>query len=144
MAVQAAFADPRFCALQPEELDQIDIEISVLTPLERIQNPSQIEIGKHGIWIRKGAYSGLLLPQVAIEQKWDRNTFLEWTCRKADYSLMPGKNRILKSISSRQTFSKIFLISRSSVAEIWTYRKTPSTDSKKGLKLDSSFQRIHR
>ncbi len=83
MAVQAAFADPRFCALQPEELDQIDIEISVLTPLERIQNPSQIEIGKHGIWIRKGAYSGLLLPQVAIEQKWDRNTFLEWTCRKA-------------------------------------------------------------
>jgi AmmeMemoRadiSam system protein B/AmmeMemoRadiSam system protein A len=83
MAVQAAFADPRFCALDKNELEEIDLEISVLTPLVRMQDPSEIEIGKHGLWIRKGYYSGLLLPQVATEQGWDRGQFLEWTCKKA-------------------------------------------------------------
>jgi MEMO1 family protein len=83
MAVQAAFADPRFCPLDPHELEELDLEISVLTPLERIKDPSQIEIGKHGLLIRKHSYSGLLLPQVATEHGWDRHQFLEWTCRKA-------------------------------------------------------------
>lgn len=83
MAVQAAFADPRFCPLVPQELDELDIEISVLTPLERIRDPSEIEIGKHGLLIRRHSHSGLLLPQVATEHGWDRNQFLEWTCRKA-------------------------------------------------------------
>ena len=83
MAVQAAFADPRFCPLNPDELADLDLEISVLTPLERIKDPSQIEIGKHGLLIRKKSRSGLLLPQVATEHGWDRHQFLEWTCRKA-------------------------------------------------------------
>jgi len=83
MAVQAAFSDPRFCALEPSELDEIEIEISVLTPMERITDPDQIEIGKHGLYIRKGYHSGLLLPQVATENGWDREQFLEWVCRKA-------------------------------------------------------------
>jgi hypothetical protein len=83
MAVQAAFADPRFCAVQPEELDGLDIEISVLTPLERIDGPEKIEVGRHGLYIKKGYQSGLLLPQVAAERGWDRIQFLEWTCRKA-------------------------------------------------------------
>ena len=83
MAVQAAFSDPRFCALEPSELGDIEIEISVLTPMERISDPSQIEIGKHGLYIRKGYHSGLLLPQVATENEWDREQFLEWTCKKA-------------------------------------------------------------
>lgn len=83
MAVQAAFADPRFCALDGSELEQIALEISVLTPLVRIKDTSEIEIGKHGLYIRKGYYSGLLLPQVATEQGWDRMQFLEWTCKKA-------------------------------------------------------------
>jgi len=83
MAVQAAFGDPRFSALARDELDEIDIEISVLTPLERIDDPSQIAIGKHGLYIRKKRSSGLLLPQVATEQGWDRIQFLEWTCHKA-------------------------------------------------------------
>jgi AmmeMemoRadiSam system protein B/AmmeMemoRadiSam system protein A len=83
MAVQAAFADPRFCAVDKDEIDQIHIEISVLTPLERIEDISQIEIGKHGLFIRKGFHSGLLLPQVATEHDWDRDEFLQWTCRKA-------------------------------------------------------------
>lgn len=83
MAIQAAFADPRFCPLNPHELDELDLEISVLTPLERINDPSQIEIGKHGLLIRRHSHSGLLLPQVATEHGWDRVQFLEWTCRKA-------------------------------------------------------------
>ena len=92
MAVQAAFADPRFCALQPGELDEIHIEISVLTPLERIYDPAQIEVGKHGIYVRKGYHSGLLLPQVATEHGWDRGQFLEWTCRKAGLSTNAWKD----------------------------------------------------
>lgn len=83
MAIQAAFHDPRFPALSPQEFPLIDIEISVLTPLEPLKDISDIEIGKHGLVIRKGFYSGLLLPQVAAEYGWDRETFLEWTCRKA-------------------------------------------------------------
>jgi len=83
MAVQAAFADPRFSPLNPDELAELDLEISVLTPLERIDDPSQIEIGKHGLLIRKKSHSGLLLPQVATEHGWDPYQFLEWTCRKA-------------------------------------------------------------
>jgi AmmeMemoRadiSam system protein A len=83
MAVEAAFGDPRFCALATDELDKIDIEISVLTPMERIGVPSEIEIGKHGLFIRKGARSGLLLPQVATEHGWNPEQFLQWTCSKA-------------------------------------------------------------
>lgn len=83
MAVQAAFGDPRFCALDPSELGEIDLEISVLTPFRRIKDPSEIELGRDGLLIRKGVHSGLLLPQVAVENGWDRTKFLEWTCRKA-------------------------------------------------------------
>lgn len=83
MAVEAAFGDPRFCSLAPDELDKIDIEISVLTPLQRISDPSEIEVGKHGLLIRRGLRSGLLLPQVATERNWDREQFLKWTCHKA-------------------------------------------------------------
>jgi uncharacterized protein (TIGR00296 family) len=59
------------------------LEISVLTPLQRIKDINEIEIGKHGLYIKKGFYSGLLLPQVATEYNWDRQTFMEETCRKA-------------------------------------------------------------
>ncbi len=83
MAIQAAFHDPRFPPLRSEEFNEIDVEISVLTPLEPIEDISEIEVGTHGLVVRRGPYSGLLLPQVAVEQNWDRETFLEWTCRKA-------------------------------------------------------------
>jgi len=83
MAEAAAFRDPRFMPLTQDELKDIEIEISVLTPLKRITDINQIEVGKHGIYIKKGFYSGLLLPQVATEYGWDRITFLEQTCRKA-------------------------------------------------------------
>jgi len=55
----------------------------VLTPLRKISDINDVEVGKHGILIRKGAYQGLLLPQVATEYNWDRTKFLQQTCLKA-------------------------------------------------------------
>jgi AmmeMemoRadiSam system protein A len=83
MAAAAAFNDPRFESLTTKELKDVELEISVLTPLQRIRDLKEIEVGKHGLYIKKGFYSGLLLPQVATEYNWDRLTFLEETCRKA-------------------------------------------------------------
>ena len=83
MAIAAAFEDPRFPPLSREEFDKLDIEISVLTPFKKITDVNAIEVGKHGIYMVKGFYSGLLLPQVATEYGWDRKTFLEHTCTKA-------------------------------------------------------------
>jgi AmmeMemoRadiSam system protein A len=83
MAIQAAFRDPRFNPLQKNEWKDIDIEISVLTPMKKINDVSEIEVGVHGLLIEKGPYSGLLLPQVATEHHWDSMTFLENTCYKA-------------------------------------------------------------
>jgi hypothetical protein len=83
MASAAAFEDTRFAPLSAQELKDLDLEISVLTPLQRVQDIQEIEVGIHGLYIKKGFYAGLLLPQVAAEYKWDRLTFLEETCRKA-------------------------------------------------------------
>jgi AmmeMemoRadiSam system protein B/AmmeMemoRadiSam system protein A len=83
MAAAAAFDDPRFPPITKEELKDLSIEISVLTPFKQITDVKEIEVGKHGIYMERGFYSGLLLPQVATEYGWDRNTFLEQTCRKA-------------------------------------------------------------
>jgi AmmeMemoRadiSam system protein A len=83
MAEAAAFRDPRFTPVKEKELPELDLEISVLTPLKRISDVNEIQVGKHGIYIKKGWYSGLLLPQVATEYRWDRQTFLEHTCQKA-------------------------------------------------------------
>lgn len=83
MAEAAAFRDPRFLPVVERELSELDIEISVLTPLRKITDVNEIEVGKHGIYIKKGWNTGLLLPQVATEYKWDRKTFLEHTCQKA-------------------------------------------------------------
>ncbi len=83
MAISAALKDPRFPPVSPDEVSQLSIEISALTPLEKIDNPEVITVGRDGILIKKGFYSGLLLPQVATEYGWDRMTFLEETCHKA-------------------------------------------------------------
>lgn len=84
MAEAAAFQDPRFPPVGPSELKDLEIEISVLTPLREIKDVKEIEVGRHGIMIeRPPYYSGLLLPQVATEYGWDRVTFLEQTCLKA-------------------------------------------------------------
>jgi len=83
MAVAAAFHDPRFPAVKAEELKDLTFEISILSPLHRIKNIDEIEVGKHGLYIIRGYNSGLLLPQVAVEYQWDRETFLGETCYKA-------------------------------------------------------------
>jgi AmmeMemoRadiSam system protein A len=83
MAVEAALHDPRFSPVGISELKDIDIEISVLSPFEKITDLNMIEVGKHGLFIRNGFYQGLLLPQVATEYNWSRNEFLEHTCMKA-------------------------------------------------------------
>ncbi|MBC7363061.1 MAG: AmmeMemoRadiSam system protein B [Candidatus Aminicenantes bacterium] len=82
-AVYAATQDPRFPPLRTSELSRIKIEISVLGPLEPVDDVAEIEIGKHGLLIKQRGRSGLLLPQVATEFGWDRSTFLVEVCRKA-------------------------------------------------------------
>ena len=83
VAKSAAINDHRFRPVSDEELKDIELEISALTPLKRITDVGEIEVGKHGIYMKRGFYSGILLPQVATEYGWDRQTFLEHTCMKA-------------------------------------------------------------
>ncbi|MFH2037018.1 MAG: AmmeMemoRadiSam system protein B [Candidatus Zixiibacteriota bacterium] len=83
MASEAAFADNRFMPLTIEELNDIEIEISVLSPLMRVEKLSDIKVGRDGLMIVLAMHSGLLLPQVATENDWDLQTFLEQTCLKA-------------------------------------------------------------
>jgi AmmeMemoRadiSam system protein A len=83
MAVRSATGDPRFKPLEPEELKDCAIEISCLSPFEKVTEVAEIEVGRDGLMISKGFYQGLLLPQVAVEHGWDREEFLEETCLKA-------------------------------------------------------------
>jgi uncharacterized protein len=78
----AAFEDPRFPPVVLEEARTVKICLSILSPLIPI-SPEQIELGRHGLLISEGFSRGLLLPQVPLEHGWDRDTFLEQTCRKA-------------------------------------------------------------
>lgn len=83
MAIAAATQDPRFHPVAPDELLDIDIEISVLSPMRKITDVREIVVGKHGILMSRGMHHGVLLPQVATEYGWDRETFLRHTCMKA-------------------------------------------------------------
>ncbi len=82
-ALNSALRDPRFPPVSLKELKDIKIEITILSPLRKIDDINKIVVGKHGIFIKKGFYQGLLLPQVAVENNWDRETFLRHTCLKA-------------------------------------------------------------
>lgn len=82
-AVAAATLDPRFPALTPEELAEVDIEISILSPLRRVAHPEQIQPGVHGAAIYFQGRQGVLLPKVASDRSWDRETFLDQLCLKA-------------------------------------------------------------
>lgn len=92
-AVSSATGDPRFLPIGPDELRDIQIEVSVLTPpkLIKVENPREypkhVEVGKHGLIIECAGHAGLLLPQVPIEQGWGVEEFLTHTCMKA--GLMP-------------------------------------------------------
>jgi MEMO1 family protein len=80
-AISSAFEDPRFLPLTKEEFEKIEIEITVLGPLRKINNINEIVLGKHGIYIKKDFRSGTMLPQVAIENKWTVEEFLGYTSR---------------------------------------------------------------
>jgi hypothetical protein len=82
-AICAATEDPRFRALAASELKDIRVEISVLTPLREIDDPAEVEVGRHGLVVERDGRRGLLLPQVAVENGWDRVTFLEEGSLKA-------------------------------------------------------------
>ena len=82
-AGDAATRDPRFAPLSLADLPRVILEISVLGPLKQVQDPSMIEVGRHGLVVEQGANCGLLLPQVATERGWNREMFLSQTCLKA-------------------------------------------------------------
>jgi AmmeMemoRadiSam system protein A len=82
----AAFEDTRFPAITPEEVPDLQVSLSVLSPLSPIQ-PEEVEIGRHGLLVSQHGMRGLLLPQVPVEHGWNRVTFLEQTCRKAGLPL---------------------------------------------------------
>lgn len=86
-AIAAATTDPRFPPVSTDEVAGLDIEISVLSPIERCPNVDEIEIGRDGLVIRQGSLSGLLLPQVPVDWGWTREQFLAHTCRKAGLPL---------------------------------------------------------
>jgi AmmeMemoRadiSam system protein A len=82
-ATLAALRDPRFSPVRASELPKLAYEVSVLSPLRRVTGIEQIKVGRDGLLMKNGDSEGLLLPQVPVEQKWDRLTFLEQTCAKA-------------------------------------------------------------
>jgi AmmeMemoRadiSam system protein A len=83
VATKAALEDPRFLPLSTDELRDTDIEVSVLSPLQKVESVDEIEVGKHGLVIDAGFTRGLLLPQVAEEYHWSRDEFLRHTAIKA-------------------------------------------------------------
>jgi AmmeMemoRadiSam system protein A len=82
-AVHAAIRDPRFHSVTADELTRLEIEISVMGPIEPVANTDEIVVGRDGLIVSQGHNAGLLLPQVATEYGWDRSTFLRQTCVKA-------------------------------------------------------------
>jgi hypothetical protein len=88
MALAAAFSDPRFPPLTLDELDRSKLEISVLSPLHRITDIGEIRVGTDGLMLYQGGAQGVLLPQVPVEEGWNRDQYLQNLCSKA--GLMPG------------------------------------------------------
>ncbi len=80
MALAAALEDNRFSPVRKSELPDISIEISVLSPMKKISDADDIELGKHGVYIKRGSRHGVFLPQVAVETGWDKKTFLDTLC----------------------------------------------------------------
>ncbi|MDR0758886.1 MAG: AmmeMemoRadiSam system protein A [Treponema sp.] len=83
LAVEAAFRDPRFPPLSRDELDICRIEISALSPMEPCADPRQVTVGVHGLYLAYRGRTGVLLPQVPVEQGWNLEEYLEYICVKA-------------------------------------------------------------
>jgi hypothetical protein len=111
VAISAATGDPRFTPVAVAELSELDLEISVLSPFREIEEISEIEVGRDGLMISEGYATGLLLPQVASEYGWDRETFLGQTCIKAGLPKDHWRNAKPKiEIFSAEVFSEKNLI----------------------------------
>lgn len=106
MALSAAFSDPRFPNVGTEELGDVEFEISALTPLHKINDVSEIEVGVNGIYLTLGVHAGVLLPQVAVEYGWDREEFLEHTCTKAGLPVDSWRKGATIEIFSAEVFSE--------------------------------------
>jgi uncharacterized protein len=105
-AIAAAISDPRFMPLTTSELPAVEFEISILSPLERVLDIAEIEIGKHGLVISKKDTRGLLLPQVASAFGWNRERFLQETCKKAGLTPDDWKKDVTIESFSAVVFSE--------------------------------------
>lgn len=95
VAQKAATQDPRFTPVSPEELQDLTIEISVLSPLEKVHDLGEIQIGTHGLYLEGEYHRGLLLPQVAVENKWDIHVFLDQLAKKSGLAeFNPGQEGV--------------------------------------------------
>jgi len=99
----AAFDDSRFQPVTLEEADELDVSLSILSPLKRVQ-PEEVEVGRHGLLVSLAGYRGLLLPQVPVEHGWDRITFLEQTCRKAGLPLSAWRTGARLEVFTAEVF----------------------------------------
>jgi len=105
-ACNAATRDTRFSPATKKELRDIDIEISVLSPMRKIESVKEIVIGKHGLFIQKGFYQGVFLPQVPVEQGWNLDQYLEGICRKAGLPRGAWKEGADLSVFTAQVFGE--------------------------------------
>jgi AmmeMemoRadiSam system protein A len=106
MALAAATQDTRFEPLQANELKKLKVEISVLGLPEPVADPNEVQVGAHGIIVSKGFYKGLLLPQVPVEQGWDRETYLGHGCLKAGLPPEEWKKGAKLEVFTAQVFSE--------------------------------------
>ena len=107
MAVAASQRDPRFPPVTASELAQVEIEISVLSPLREVKDFTEIKVGEHGLFIKSNFQSGLLLPQVAEKYNWSREEFLTQTCLKAGLPPAAWRDNDTRiEIFSAQVFTK--------------------------------------
>jgi AmmeMemoRadiSam system protein A len=83
MALEAAFDDPRFPPLKIDELGRVSIEISALSPMKICKDPQSVQLGIHGLYLKHQGRSGVLLPQVPVQQGWNRQEYLDYICAKA-------------------------------------------------------------
>lgn len=105
-AISAATQDPRFPPVTSDELDEIEIDISVLSPMERVESPEEIVVGVHGVLVKQGMRQGVFLPQVAPEQGWDRETMLKSLCaHKAGLSADAWRHGAELYVFTAQVFS---------------------------------------
>jgi AmmeMemoRadiSam system protein A len=106
MAVAAATQDYRFKPISREDLPHTRLEISILSLPQEVKDPAQIEVGRHGLIISKGLAKGLLLPQVAVEYNWDRETFLRHACLKAGLDENEWQTGATIEVFTAQVFSE--------------------------------------